>query len=86
MIDAGLNASTGVSYWYFVAIDPQTGLSPLDPQAGFLAPNDSTGRGEGHVSFTIRANPEVVAGSEIRNRAMITFDQNAPIITTRCPM
>ncbi|MFH1276958.1 MAG: CARDB domain-containing protein [Candidatus Eisenbacteria bacterium] len=80
-IDAGINGSTGEAHWFFNTIDPETGLPPLDPLAGFLPPNDSTGRGEGHVTFTIRPDPEAPAGTEIRNKATIVFDTNDLIET-----
>lgn len=80
-IDAGINAWTGEVHWYFETIDPNTGQPPLDPFAGFLPPNDSTGRGEGHVSFTIKALEDLPDGTEITNSATIVFDTNDPIET-----
>ncbi|MCP4581985.1 MAG: hypothetical protein GY839_10225 [candidate division Zixibacteria bacterium] len=80
-IDAGLNAYTGESHWYFNTIDPETGQPPTDPFAGFLPPNDSTGKGEGHVSFAIKAHDELEDGTEIANSATIVFGINDPIET-----
>jgi hypothetical protein len=80
-IDAGINASTGEAHWYFKTIDPATGQPPVDPFAGFLPPNDSTGRGQGHVSFIIKADPTLPEGTEIKNDATIVFDINDPIVT-----
>ena len=80
-IDAGINAYTGEAHWYFNTIDPLTGQAPVDPFAGFLPPNDSTGRGEGHVSYTIMAKNDLPEGTEITNSATIVFDINDPIIT-----
>jgi len=80
-IDAGINAWTGEAHWYFETIDPNTGQPPVDPFAGFLPPNDSTGRGEGHVTFTIEADDNLPEGTEIVNNATIVFDINDPIIT-----
>lgn len=80
-IDAGINAYTGEAHWYFETIDANTGRPPLDPLAGFLPPNDSTGRGEGHVSYMIKAKDDLSDGTEISNKATIIFDTNDPIET-----
>lgn len=80
-IDAGVNASTREAHWTFRTLDPTTGQIPVDPLAGFLPPDDSTGVGQGHVGFTILADPMVPAGTEITNTASIVFDTNAPIVT-----
>ena len=56
---------------------------PTDPLAGFLPPNDETGRGEGHVSFTIRPRADVQAGTVVTNIASIVFDTNEPILTNQ---
>jgi hypothetical protein len=80
-IDAGVNSTTGEAAWTFTTIDPSTGLPPVDPNAGFLPPNDETGRGQGHVFFTIVADPEIPDGTAIENRARIVFDLNSAIET-----
>jgi hypothetical protein len=56
-------------------------LPPDDPLAGFLPPNDDSGRGEGHVSFSIRPRADLLDGTVISNQANIVFDHNAPIAT-----
>ena len=80
-IDAGINAFSGEAHWYFNTIDPNTGQPPVDPYAGFLPPNDSTGRGEGHVTFTIKSDVGLQEGTEIKNKATIVFDINDAIVT-----
>ena len=80
-ITAQLNEVTGKVEWIFRTLDPETGLPPEDPLAGFLPPNDGTGRGEGHVSFSIRPRAELTDGTVISNQASIVFDFNAPIST-----
>lgn len=80
-IDAGINAYTGEVHWTFKTIDPKTGLPVVDPNLGFLPPNDSTGRGQGHVSYTIKAKQDLPDGTEIKNKATIVFDTNDPIET-----
>ena len=69
-------------FWTLEAIDPATGLQPLDPFDGFLPPNDN-GSGEGYVDFTIRPAPGVPTGTVIENEAEIVFDNNEPIVTNR---
>lgn len=80
-IDAGINVATGETHWTFVTIDPATGFPPLDPDLGFLPPNDSLNVGQGRVQFTIKTQPGVSDGAEIRNKALVVFDTNDPIET-----
>jgi len=80
-IQVALNYETGRVRWVFRTLDPQTEDLPLDPLAGFLPPNDETGRGEGHVSFTIRPRADSPDGTVLTNKASIIFDTNDPIIT-----
>src|SRR5207247_2019290 len=65
----------------FVSLDPNTGLPPTDPNAGFLPPNINPPEGEGNVSFTIRTKAGLPTDSQIANQASIRFDDNAPILT-----
>lgn len=74
-------AAEGVLKWTFRTLDPATGDLPEDPLAGFLPANDSTGRGEGWVSFTAAPKGGLPNGTVIRNKATIVFDVNAPIET-----
>ena len=48
---------------------------------GFLPPENGTGRGMGHVSYTVQAKPGLPTGAQIRNIALISFD-NLPSIAT----
>ncbi len=52
-----------------------------DVFAGFLPPNDETGRGDGSVSFTINLKDGLPEDAEVTNRAEIIFDYNEPIMT-----
>jgi hypothetical protein len=63
------------------SVDPVTGDVPEDPYAGFLPPNNSTHRGEGYVSFTIKPKAGLANGTVITNTSTIVFDMNAPIAT-----
>jgi hypothetical protein len=76
-----INPLSGRAEWTLRTLDPETGELPEDPLAGFLPPNDEGGRGEGHVSFSIRPWSDVVAGTYVSNSATIVFDSNEAIET-----
>ena len=80
-INASLNKTTGLLTWRFTSIDPDTGLPPEDPFAGFLPPNKNPPEGDGSVLFTVMPKKGLDTGTEIRNKASIVFDANAPIDT-----
>jgi uncharacterized repeat protein (TIGR01451 family) len=80
-VTAQLNNQAGRVDWVFRTLDPETGELPEDAAAGFLPPNDATGRGEGHVSFSIIPKPRVAMGTRITNTASIVFDTNPAIQT-----
>jgi parallel beta-helix repeat protein len=61
------NSTTGVITWNFTAID--------------LPPNVNPPEGEGWVTFTIAPKPDLPSGTQIRNKATVVFDFNAPIST-----
>ncbi len=65
----------------FRTLDPDTGDLPEDVFAGFLPPEDGTGRGQGHFIFSIRTKPSTPDGVIIWNEASVVFDVNAPIHT-----
>lgn len=73
----------GILYALFMSIDPVTGMPPQDPTAGFLPPEDETGRGQGFVSYLIRPKPDLTSGAEIRNVATIQFDFGLEIATNQ---
>lgn len=76
-----LDPGSGRLQWRLRTIDPLTNDLPVDATAGFLPPNDATGRGEGHVSFTVRPRTGRPSGTQITNAASIVFDTNPPIST-----
>ena len=80
-VTAQLNYQTGQMNWTLRTLDPETGELPQDPLAGFLPPNDETGRGEGHVAFSVKPRADVTVGTLITNTASIVFDTNDPIET-----
>ena len=75
-----LNPANGVLTATFQSLNPQTALPPA-VNVGFLPPENGTGRGQGHISYTIRPKSNLTTGTQIRNVATITFDANPPIPT-----
>jgi hypothetical protein len=67
--------------WRLRVLDPATGELPADPFAGLLPPNDETGRGEGHVTFSIGPREGLPDWTVIANSAKIVFDTEQPIET-----
>ena len=78
--EASLNRATGILTASFRTIDPATGLPP-PVDIGFLPPEDGTGRGMGFCSYTVRPKAGLASGTQIRNVAGISFD-NQTVITT----
>lgn len=81
-IELSFNSETGVVRTVFQSIDPNN-LLPPDVLTGFLPPEDGTGRGMGHVGFTINPLPDLPSGTEIRNVALISFDGQTIIATNQ---
>ncbi len=81
-IEAGVHTDSGQAFANFYTIDPATGWPP-PVEVGFLPPEDGTGRGMGHVSYVIRAEPDLPTGTEIRNIATIQFDFGLKIDTNQ---
>jgi RHS repeat-associated protein len=79
-IELGIHPDTGVVYATFQSIDPQTNLPP-DVLTGFLPPEDGTGRGMGHFSYTVQPKANLATGTQITNVAVIKFDANPDIAT-----
>lgn len=73
---------TGIITAIYSTTDVDTGLPP-EVRHGFLPPEDGTGRGLGHFSYTIRADGGLPTGTEIRNVATITFDFGEVIDTNQ---
>ena len=78
-INLQLDKVKGIAQWYFKSIDPD-GL-PLDNMAGFLPPNDSTGKGQAFVMFSVNLKSGLANNTVIANKASIVFDNNPAIIT-----
>lgn len=81
-VTAGYDAKKRELFWRLASIDPKTGLTPADPEAGFLPVNDSlSGAGEGFLSYTIQPLHDLQTGDSISAKASIIFDVNDPIPT-----
>jgi hypothetical protein len=80
-VTAGIDLSTRRAFWTFSSVDPATGVLPYSPYDGFLPVNDSLGRGEGYVTFTVRPDRASRTGDVIEAQATIVFDTNEPIDT-----
>jgi hypothetical protein len=72
---------TGCLTVRFRTLDPDTEDLPTDPFAGFLPPEDGTGRGQGHIGISIDTLADLADGTQIENQASIVFDTNQAIWT-----
>ena len=77
-----LDSQTGELRGVFQSLDPHTDPPP-DVLTGFLPPEDGTGRGQGHVSYTIQPRANLPTGTSIRNIALITFGGHEAIATNQ---
>jgi len=80
-VSATIDEVTGIATWTFTTIDPATGQIPTDPALGFLPPDNSSGAGEGFVSYTILAKASDPTGTVINAQATVVFDTQPPLNT-----
>ncbi len=80
-ITSEFDLGTGCLDVTFRTLDPDTGELPEDVFAGFLPPEDGTGRGQGHISLSVDSKADLVDGTVITNRGTIIFDINESIVT-----
>jgi hypothetical protein len=80
-VEISLDPVTGLLRFEATSFDPLTQDYPANPFAGFLPPNDATGRGEGFLKFSIWPKAGLPDGTRIENEARIVFDLNPPIDT-----
>jgi uncharacterized repeat protein (TIGR01451 family) len=79
-VQVGINLTSGQISATLRSIDPTTSLPP-PVNIGFLPPEDGTGRGQGHVTYTVHAKAGLPTGTQLVNVALISFD-NEPQIAT----
>jgi hypothetical protein len=80
-ISAKLDTIKKVAKWWFMTLDKHTRKQTTNVLAGFLPPNVNHPQGEGWVSYKLLLRKSLVHNTQIKNRAVITFDNNAPILT-----
>ncbi len=80
-VSAALDLGTRTLTWTFNTLDPSTLDIPSDPLAGFLPPDDASGRGEGFIGYTVDTAAATPSGTAINAVASIVFDTNAAIST-----
>ncbi len=80
-VTAGVDVLNREAFWIFNTIDPTTGLPPSNALQGFLPPNDSTLKGTGFVTYSIKPFATAITGDSITAKADIIFDENEPIET-----
>ncbi len=78
--EAGIDYQSGKISVTFQSLELDIDLPP-DILTGFLPPEDGTGRGMGHFSYTIRTKADLPSETQIRNVALIKFDINEIIAT-----
>jgi RHS repeat-associated protein len=78
---ASIDVATGLVTWTFTSLDPANFELPTDLLVGFVPPNDSTGKGEGFVTYSVLPRSGIATGTRIYATARILFDDNAPVDT-----
>ncbi len=81
-VELDFDAATGMVRVVFQSVDPLTQLPP-DVLTGFLPPEDGTGRGQGHIGYSVRMMAGLPTGTQIRNVADIVFDGQPAIATNQ---
>ncbi len=75
------DAETGKALWKFASLDPIT-LNPIDDfRQGLLPVNNETECGIGYIDYSIKLKDNLEHNVTVGNKAIITFDDNAPIET-----
>ncbi len=80
-VECNYSQKTGIATWTFTSLDPMTMEPTDDIMQGILPVNYNGTVGIGEVMFEIGVKPNKGDGAEISNRASITFDYEAPIMT-----
>ena len=80
VVNASLDYATRLLTVTFRSIDQKTQLPP-NILAGFLPPENGTGRGQGFISYVVAPKAGLPTGTKIASVANIIFDSNQPIAT-----
>ncbi|MEZ5143192.1 MAG: carboxypeptidase regulatory-like domain-containing protein [Acidimicrobiales bacterium] len=80
-VSGDFDPGTGTATWRYRTLDPATGLTPLDPLAGFLPPEPGDESGQGWARYAVDGAPGIAAGTYLDQQASIVFDRNDPIET-----
>jgi RHS repeat-associated protein len=81
-IELTFDSATGLVTAVYQSLDPLTALPP-EVLTGFLPPEDGTGIGKAHFSYTIQPKAGLPSGTELRNVALIRFDRQTSIATNQ---
>jgi len=76
-----VDIESGIITWEFYSLNPITMLPEEDPLIGFLPPNITSPEGEGFVNYHVGLQQDLTTNTEIKNKAVIYFDANEPILT-----
>lgn len=80
-VDVRVDTLSGEANWKFFTLDTTTLQPTINPDEGFLPPNNTNQEGEGFVTFSIKPLKDKTSGTQFYNNAKIIFDNNAPIVT-----
>ena len=80
-VDGTFNHTTGIAEWRFTSLDPMTMEPTDDLMQGILPVNYNGTSGIGEVMFEVGVKQGKADGTELKNRAGIVFDYEAPILT-----
>ncbi|WP_373543571.1 Calx-beta domain-containing protein [Chamaesiphon sp.] len=80
-VAANLDTSNRTLTWTITEIDPTTGKPATGVDDGFLPPNNANRDGEGFVTYSVKAKPNVANATVIDAKASIVFDTNEAILT-----
>ncbi len=80
-VSAGFVVNSDTMTWLLLAIDPTTGEVITNPNEGLLPPDDSSGAGEGFVSYTVEPLAGTTTGTQVSAQARVLFNTGAPLDT-----
>ena len=80
-IDAELNTLTGALDVTYTSLDPATNDVPFDPLAGFLPPEDGSGKGDGFLTYSVQPKAGLANATAFTALASIVFDTEAAVAT-----